>query len=110
MLRLIAKYLGSRTVRSGVVLILWLLAALSAIPSSAESPTGKVLLLADIHFDPLADPAVVPRLIREDVSQWPAIFADPSSLLQKYIPIYSGFVNELCDFFPHRPSWPPAKC
>jgi sphingomyelin phosphodiesterase acid-like 3 len=79
MLRLVSKCLGSRTVCSGVLLILWLLAAFSVIPSSAEPPTGKVLLLADIHFDPLADRAMVPRLIREDVSQWPAILADPSS-------------------------------
>ena len=79
MLRLVSEYLGSWTVRASVALVLWLLAGLSAIPSSAESATGKVLLLADIHFDPLAKPAVVPRLIREDVSQWPAILADPSS-------------------------------
>jgi sphingomyelin phosphodiesterase acid-like 3 len=36
-------------------------------------------LLADIHFDPLANPSFVSRLIRESVSLWPAILTDPSS-------------------------------
>ena len=79
MLRLASKLLDSRAVRSGVALVFWFLAALSVTPSSAEPATGKALLLADIHFDPLANPAVLSRLIREDISQWPAILADSSS-------------------------------
>jgi hypothetical protein len=31
--------------------------------------------LSDVHFDPFADPAIVPRLIAEGADRWPAIFA-----------------------------------
>ena len=79
MLRLASKLLGSRAVRSGVALVFWFLAALSVTPSSAEPATGKALLLADIHFDPLANPAVLSWLIREEISHCPPILADSSS-------------------------------
>lgn len=46
----------------------------NAAPSPA-APTGHALLLSDIHFDPLADPAIVKQLIAAPVSQWEAIFA-----------------------------------
>ncbi|MBV8585481.1 MAG: metallophosphoesterase [Verrucomicrobia bacterium] len=79
MFRLFAKGLGNRITCSGLALVFWFLAGLSVTPSSAEPATGKALLLADIHFDPLANPAVLSQLIREDVSQWPAILADSGS-------------------------------
>jgi sphingomyelin phosphodiesterase acid-like 3 len=37
--------------------------------------TGRFLALSDVHFDPFADPAIVPRLIAADADRWPAIFA-----------------------------------
>jgi sphingomyelin phosphodiesterase acid-like 3 len=42
---------------------------------SPAAPTGRVLLVSDIHFDPLADPAIVKQLIAAPSSQWAAIFA-----------------------------------
>jgi sphingomyelin phosphodiesterase acid-like 3 len=49
-------------------------AQVNAAPSPA-APTGHALLLCDIHFDPLADPAIVKQLIAAPASQWEAIFA-----------------------------------
>lgn len=44
-------------------------------PRPAPQPLqGRFLLLSDIHFDPFADPAIVPQLIASRVEQWPAIF------------------------------------
>ena len=42
---------------------------------SPAAPAGHVLLLSDIHFDPLADPGIVKQLIAAPASQWQAIFA-----------------------------------
>ena len=36
--------------------------------------TGRALLISDVHFDPLADPAIVKQLIASPVEQWDAIF------------------------------------
>jgi sphingomyelin phosphodiesterase acid-like 3 len=47
--------------------------AFSASPPAG--PSGNVLLLSDIHFDPLADPAVVRQLIAAPVARWHSIFA-----------------------------------
>src|SRR5436853_1426183 len=48
-------------------------------PASAVIPlppeTGRFLALSDIHFDPFADPAIVPGLIAADADRWPALFA-----------------------------------
>ena len=43
-------------------------------PAGGASNQGSLLMLADIHFDPFADPAIVPRLAAASVDQWPAIF------------------------------------
>ncbi len=37
--------------------------------------TGSVLVFSDVHFDPFADPALVPALAAADVSQWKSLFA-----------------------------------
>jgi hypothetical protein len=85
-----------------VATVLWLVADFLVIPSSAESATGKVLLLVDIHFDPLANPSIVSRLIREDVSLLPAILADPRSSKQGRLSIlgqdtnYGLFQSTIC--------------
>jgi sphingomyelin phosphodiesterase acid-like 3 len=42
---------------------------------SAKAPTGHALLLSDIHFDPLADPAILKELIAAPATQWEEIFA-----------------------------------
>jgi hypothetical protein len=47
-------------------------------PAAAAPPPpadGQFLALSDVHFDPFADPAIVPKLIAADAGRWPAIFA-----------------------------------
>jgi sphingomyelin phosphodiesterase acid-like 3 len=43
--------------------------------ASSTAPSGAALLLTDVHFDPLADPAIVKELIAAPASAWDAIFA-----------------------------------
>ena len=43
--------------------------------ASSRAPRGNALLLADVHFDPLADPAIIKQLIATPASEWDAIFA-----------------------------------
>ena len=55
----------------------WLLFACIVYPAALAqtgSPTGRALLISDIHLDPLADPAIVKQLIASPVAQWRAIF------------------------------------
>jgi sphingomyelin phosphodiesterase acid-like 3 len=51
--------------------------ALLLLPAAAPPPpaTGRFLALSDVHFDPFADPAIVPKLIAAEAGRWPAIFA-----------------------------------
>ena len=44
--------------------------------SVPPAPVGKALLIADLHFDPLSDPAIVKQLIAAPVSEWESIFVD----------------------------------
>jgi hypothetical protein len=53
---------------------------LLAFATSAKA--GKFLSASDIHFDPFADPALVPKLETADVAQWDAILA--SSAVQSF--------------------------
>jgi sphingomyelin phosphodiesterase acid-like 3 len=46
-----------------------------AFAGSPPSPAGNVLLLSDLHFDPLADPSLVKRLIDAPLSDWETIFS-----------------------------------
>jgi sphingomyelin phosphodiesterase acid-like 3 len=46
-----------------------------ALAGSPPSSTGNALLLSDLHFDPLADPSLVKRLIDAPVSGWDTIFS-----------------------------------
>jgi sphingomyelin phosphodiesterase acid-like 3 len=55
--------------------------------ASSEPPTGNVVLLSDIHFDPLADSKIVSDLIKKDASEWKATF-ESSELFKK-----SGYQN-----------------
>ncbi len=52
--------------------------------------TGRALLISDIHFDPLADPAIVKQLIASPVEQWDAIF---QSAHQKSLSPYGADTN-----------------
>jgi sphingomyelin phosphodiesterase acid-like 3 len=55
--------------------ILFLLSEPSTTPVCLATPGGHVLLISDIHFDPLSDPVIVKRLVAAPASQWPDIFA-----------------------------------
>lgn len=72
------------------------IAAFAAMPSRAADVGGTApfkvaagqgvfLLVTDIHFDPFADPKIVPKLDRSPVSEWTAIFkADPAVRIPGY--------------------------
>jgi sphingomyelin phosphodiesterase acid-like 3 len=55
-------------------------------PAAGAPNLGSFLMLADIHFDPFADPAIVPLLAAAPVDKWAAILqssqasSSPSSL------------------------------
>jgi hypothetical protein len=54
-------------------------------PPFAPGPgQGLFLIITDIHFDPLADPALVDRLIAADVDAWPGIFASGQQAFAQY--------------------------
>ena len=55
------------------ILVLSLLAAFPAA-GAAQVDTGTFVLLSDLHFDPLYDPELVPRLQEADARQWQRIF------------------------------------
>src|SRR5262249_14433439 len=46
----------------------------TTLPFTAGAGQGVFLHVSDIHFDPFADPALVPRLIAAPVDEWQAIF------------------------------------
>jgi sphingomyelin phosphodiesterase acid-like 3 len=51
--------------------------ALAGVRVGAQPPppaVGRVLLISDIHLDPLADPSIVRQLIAAPVAQWDSIF------------------------------------
>ena len=53
--------------------LLMLLVTLVAHPVAGKSK-GKLLLVSDIHFNPMADPTLVADLQQADPTQWEAIF------------------------------------
>jgi len=58
----------------------WALGAARAasLPFSLGPGQGVFLHLSDIHFDPFADPTLVPQLIAAPIEQWQAIFQSSS--------------------------------
>jgi sphingomyelin phosphodiesterase acid-like 3 len=68
-----------KTIISTLVLTIFVLFCLAVARTScafsAGRATGHILLVTDIHFDPLADPAIVKQLIAAPVSQWQELFA-----------------------------------
>lgn len=66
--------------RRAVALTLGAVTAILLVREAAAAPppppaTGQFLAISDIHFDPFADPTIVPRLIAAEAHHWPAIFA-----------------------------------
>jgi sphingomyelin phosphodiesterase acid-like 3 len=43
--------------------------------ATSGKPTGRVLLISDIHFDPLADVSILEDLTKDPADQWEGIFA-----------------------------------
>ena len=61
-------------------------AALPPLPRAwSAEPTGQVLLVSDIHFNPYSRTSLVPRLMEAEAGQWDAIFASsPDKRLASY--------------------------
>lgn len=53
-------------------------------PLSPGPGEGLFLIVTDIHFNPFADPALVPRLDQSPVSEWGAIFRSGTDAIQGY--------------------------
>lgn len=74
-----------RRIVGGWSLLVLLIVAAATLPAAAQptphaSPeTIPALFLSDIHFDPYADPAKVPKLNALPVAEWPALLATPDS-------------------------------
>lgn len=59
--------------------------AQSASPWRMSAGQGNFLLLSDIHFDPYADPTLVPKLAEAPVDQWGSIFgSSPQKIFSTY--------------------------
>ena len=76
--------------RRSILFFLFLCAPIASDSAQAGPPTGRALLISDIHLDPLADPAIVKQLIAAPVSQWEAIF---ESSQQKSFSPYGSDTN-----------------
>ena len=63
-----------------IPIAVWLLFAWMgpAVAAQTGSPTGRALLISDIHLDPLSDPAIVKQLIVSPVSRWESILQGSS--------------------------------
>jgi sphingomyelin phosphodiesterase acid-like 3 len=72
---LLFAFLHSRQYRIVAAFILFVLSGSSVAPVCFATPNGRVLLVSDIHFDPLADPKIVNELVAAPASRWPDIFA-----------------------------------
>ena len=75
-------------IRSFVLLavVAFWLPGLPAALAAPPAPSGNALLLSDLHFDPLADPAIVKELIAAPVSGWEAIFSSSKQLGYAHTP------------------------
>lgn len=61
------------------LLPLLLLLALSCGGGSGDRDENQVLWFSDIHFDPFADPDIVPELAASEPEQWDQIFAQSAA-------------------------------
>jgi sphingomyelin phosphodiesterase acid-like 3 len=58
-----------------IAAFVWIVSlGLRASAQFPRAPTGRVLLISDIHLDPLADPSILKRLIAAPVARWTSIF------------------------------------
>ncbi len=62
-------------------------------PAHKPAPTIPALFLSDIHLDPFADPAKAAKLNAAPASDWPAIFASPTTPTQ---PADDAALRETC--------------
>ncbi len=64
----------NRVIQPLLIAVLLCMVALSARQSqAARTSTGKLLVAADIHFNPTADPSLVPQLLNAEPEQWQSI-------------------------------------
>ncbi len=68
-----ACYSSSRLRACILVLLPLLLISGAAGQLARKNAPGRLLIASDIHFDPMADPALVTDLAAADLSQWEAI-------------------------------------
>jgi sphingomyelin phosphodiesterase acid-like 3 len=54
------------------------------LPFEPGPGQGVFLIIADIHFDPFADPAIVDQLVDAEASAWPGIFASSKQGFAQY--------------------------
>jgi sphingomyelin phosphodiesterase acid-like 3 len=65
--------------------------ALAGSPQPPSPAVGNALLLSDLHFDPLADPSLVKRLIDAPVSDWETIFSSSKQTGYAHAPQDSNY-------------------
>jgi len=73
---------SSARVRVLAALLLCLATSASCAPARKHAPplqTADVVMLSDLHFDPLYDPAKASELRKAPVSEWAAILSRPAS-------------------------------
>lgn len=46
--------------------------------ATAPKANGRFLIMSDVHFNPFANPAIVPQLAATDYTQWPALLDSPA--------------------------------
>lgn len=51
----------------------WAAALAVGMPAVGAAAAGRALIATDLHFDPMADPALVDRLAAADPGAWPAL-------------------------------------
>lgn len=62
-------------------IVLLLLLLLATLPCRSQAPTG-VVMLSDLHFDPLRDPGKAARLAAASESEWAALLRAPATATQ----------------------------
>ena len=73
-----------------LILLLFLLSFFAACSSNSQEVKGAIWF-SDVHFTPFEDPAIVTRLVNEDVDQWDATLA--ASVPNNTIPAFGHESN-----------------
>jgi sphingomyelin phosphodiesterase acid-like 3 len=74
-----AVRVGRRVKRSRILSTLALICLAIACANAAGAADAKFLWVSDLHFNPMADPALVPELVKAEPAQWEAILDRTSS-------------------------------